>query len=550
MIKKLISCILILSMLMVLPVNTFAQSDGSYNSDINSPRYVTPVEDQKDGKNCMVYALLSTVGSYCRLNFGLSVDEADFDENRLLSKIVDPTNFGNVLYSSVKYNLCSGYYITGIENLKGKTEEYKKETIRAKGAICIALKLPEDKMKYDGNPIRYTAKQTENSNIYHAVSIIGWDDSKQAWLCKNSYGTGWGENGYFFLSYETPIEFAAAVEVSKIDDVTVVKPSDNLGITFGFIAAVGFKSNKKLGKTDITLDFGRRGKVSLTDSVEEGYNLITLENPVWCSAFDLTAGGKSIPSSSVNCYVVRSRSAKLDISRSRVELKELNTLTVDCDLKTACSGSVSHLFINDSADCDFYITPCDGYQFAGNTVIDISGTDNEGKLFQDIITVGDEGAVLLPDGRIKTENHWQQKEFGIKEINIITDDSRRITCVKYSKGSGEGTFDNAQVKCFKGENPSAHSLDNPGTETEFDPDLDYYYAVIDAVGITVSKNLTVKINGEESDNDIRIPKETEVTLGVIIEIPSVEDTLFGSFISSIGLLISELMKILSGINRR
>jgi cathepsin L len=47
-----------------------------------------------------------------------------------------------------------------------------------------------------------------NSTTNHAMLLIGWDDSKGAWLIKNSWGTGWGETGgygsergYMWIAY-------------------------------------------------------------------------------------------------------------------------------------------------------------------------------------------------------------------------------------------------------------------------------------------------------------------------------------------------------------
>ena len=35
----------------------------------------------------------------------------------------------------------------------------------------------------------------------HCVAVIGYDDVQQAWICKNSWNTWWGANGYFMIGY-------------------------------------------------------------------------------------------------------------------------------------------------------------------------------------------------------------------------------------------------------------------------------------------------------------------------------------------------------------
>lgn len=43
--------------------------------------------------------------------------------------------------------------------------------------------------------------EKSNSGVNHAIMLVGWDDTKNAWLLRNSWGTNWGESGYMWIDY-------------------------------------------------------------------------------------------------------------------------------------------------------------------------------------------------------------------------------------------------------------------------------------------------------------------------------------------------------------
>ena len=65
----------------------------------------------------------------------------------------------------------------------------------------------------------------------HIVLIFGWDDAKEAWLIKNSYGTEWGENGYGWIKYDSNNigQFAAWILADPKEQIRIDKELNQEG---------------------------------------------------------------------------------------------------------------------------------------------------------------------------------------------------------------------------------------------------------------------------------------------------------------------------------
>lgn len=100
------------------------------------------------------------------------------------------------------------YYVRDVEFYIAESDLSRIDTIKRKimeyGAIATAY---SSYGEYMVNYIHYQPPD-DPVELNHAVAIVGWNDNLAtqaphpgAWLCKNSWGSGWGFSGYFWISY-------------------------------------------------------------------------------------------------------------------------------------------------------------------------------------------------------------------------------------------------------------------------------------------------------------------------------------------------------------
>lgn len=65
------------------------------------------------------------------------------------------------------------------------------------GTITAAVAATPAFIAYGGGVFDEKSK----TGVNHAITLVGWDDTKNAWLLRNSWGTNWGEGGYMWIDY-------------------------------------------------------------------------------------------------------------------------------------------------------------------------------------------------------------------------------------------------------------------------------------------------------------------------------------------------------------
>lgn len=185
--------------------------------DLKKLGYMTSVKNQGDCGSCWAFATTGMFESIIKKTF--SVTE-NLSEQQLIScnsygygcdgGWLMPEIFkdGAVKESSFPYKQacvscktgCKKYYhatanrylsegIPSVSAIKSALYKY--------GAVAASVYVDERFQYYKSGVFNGTAK----GEVNHAIIITGWDDSRQAWHIKNSWGTEWGESGYMWIAY-------------------------------------------------------------------------------------------------------------------------------------------------------------------------------------------------------------------------------------------------------------------------------------------------------------------------------------------------------------
>jgi C1A family cysteine protease len=196
--------------------------------NVGGKDFVTPIKDQKSCGSCVAFGTVATVESTFRVQRGDANMAADLSEAHLFfchararGKNCSTGWWPNEAFDDFKskgvcdeacypYNLantdCSGLCsnwsdrvlrITGYEALTGQPAKIK-DWVSTKGPVCACFIVYQDFFNYRSGVYKHVQGAQAGG---HCVTIIGYNDTPGYWICKNSWGTGWGENGFFCIAY-------------------------------------------------------------------------------------------------------------------------------------------------------------------------------------------------------------------------------------------------------------------------------------------------------------------------------------------------------------
>lgn len=193
---------------------TYGDANASF-IDLRNLKGVTSVKDQGSCGSCWAFAAIATIESSHAI---INKQNLDLSEQSFVNCVADSKGcnggwygfaFNWLLENDAEVSLESEATYKKIQNScslsEGKSNvkiaNYKfisgnpsvqevKSSLISHGALAVALDANTSQfLNYKSGVIN-----TINTEPTHAVTIVDWDDTKQAWLIKNYWGTKWGLN--------------------------------------------------------------------------------------------------------------------------------------------------------------------------------------------------------------------------------------------------------------------------------------------------------------------------------------------------------------------
>jgi len=282
------------------------------------------VKDQIEG-TCWAYSASTTMEYTYQTVYGedLEIDpigivsavfDSDKEEGFFLPEGVDPLNRGanNYLVRFTYANGVGDYCLVESANYDEADELQIKNAILQYGALSVGVN--DYGTKYTNAYGTVTYLGNKYCDTTHDCVIVGWDDSfpkdafceeasrDGAWLAQNSGSESWGDDGCFWISYDTPFEeissFVLSDEYSEIlsydcgsfygapmgDGVSVANVFDHAG-TLAAVGTYTLEDNETLQIDIYSADFEELLYSQSVDVELKGYHVIELDTPLDVSSY-------------------------------------------------------------------------------------------------------------------------------------------------------------------------------------------------------------------------------------------------------------------------